>query len=259
MKKSTLITSSFLAIVCLTAFTYQNSEPKNMKSEFSNVEINMSNEEPELTFSYDYGPRFSGITKATIEKATLITDLYKDDQIQDIVSYGKVSLVLIENEGQSNTREFSEGTKLSEAQLTLLKSLDYSANFNLRADCKRQNAETGEIEDSFHSPHLTIVPVKQAIYVDGKDALIKFLADGSLDEKAQTEGNKMRPAKLYFTVTKKGEISKVKIGNHSGYKEFDDKMIELMNALPGKWIPAENVDGKKVDQELVVSWGFSGC
>jgi hypothetical protein len=33
----------------------------------------------------------------------------------------------------------------------------------------------------------------------------------------------------------------------------------LANNLPGKWQPAENAKGEKVDQVLVLSFGIVGC
>lgn len=267
MKRKILIASTVLATICLSAFTFQNTEstvePELKFLNSSVIDFNpvshLFEEEPELTFFYNYGLRFSEISKSTIENATLITDLYREEYIHDIVSYGKVRLTLIINESQSNIQEFSEGTALTEAQLKLLKSLDYSDNFNLRADCKRYNSETDEVEESFHSPHLTIVPEKQAVYLDGRESLIAFLAEGTLDEKAFVKGKKMRPARMCFTVTKKGKIANVKIGNHSGFKLFDEKMMQLMKELPGKWEAAENDKGEKIDQDLVVVWGYDGC
>ena len=93
----------------------------------------------------------------------------------------------------------------------------------------------------------------------GKDALINYLMKGSEDERTLAKADKMRPAKLYFTVTKLGAISDVKIGNRSGYEAFDARMVELLKELPCKWTPAENEEDEKIDQELVVSWGFQGC
>jgi hypothetical protein len=259
MKKNTLITSAIAALVGLTAFTYQNPGTTYYQDAVYENTNEIVNDEPVLTFFYDYGPRFKGILKARIKKATSITDIYLEEDLDHIVSYGKVSLVVIENERQSEIKELSEGTLLTEAQLQLLRSLDYSASFNLRADCKRYNEETGELEDGFHSPHLTIVPEKQTEYNNGKEALLKFLAEGSQKEKAIAQKRTLRPAKLYFTVTKKGTIANVKIGNHSDCKVLDDKMIELLKTLPGKWTPAENHKGEKISQELVVSYGFEGC
>ena len=38
-----------------------------------------------------------------------------------------------------------------------------------------------------------------------------------------------------------------------------NKIIKILNEVPGTWIPAKNSKGEKVDQELVVSFGLMGC
>ncbi len=37
------------------------------------------------------------------------------------------------------------------------------------------------------------------------------------------------------------------------------KMENLMNNLPGTWMPAKNEKGEKVAQELVFFYGIEGC
>ena len=51
----------------------------------------------------------------------------------------------------------------------------------------------------------------------------------------------------------------VKLDGASGYLSINNRMIELINKAPGKWNPAENAKGEKVDQELAVSFGLRGC
>lgn len=259
MKKGIFFSSSIIAAIALMGFTYRQSEPEIPKLENPFYSNESSEDEPASNFFYDYGPRFDGVTKSTLRNATLITDLFRSEDIQDVVAYGTVMLVLIENEQQAEIRAYSEGTLLTDEQKALLNSLDYSDNFNLRADCKRYDSIWDETREGFHSPHWTIVPEKQAAYLEGKDALLNYLMKGSEDERILAKADIMRPAKLYFTVTKHGTISDVKIGNRSGYEAFDARMVELLQELPGKWTPAENEEGEKIDQELVVSWGFEGC
>lgn len=259
MKKSILITPAVLAVISLSAFTCQNSEKSYEQDCTPESKVEKTIDEPILEFFYDYGPRFKEITKAEIIKATLVSDFFSEEQLQRVVSYEDVKLIIIKNERQTNIQEYSKGESLNEAQRKLLLSLDYSDNFNLRIDYKQYNLETGELEVRFHSPHLTIVPEKQAEYVNGKEELLKLLIEGSKEEKAIAQELKLRPARLRFTVTKKGKIANVEIGNHSDCKVLDDKMIELLQNLPGEWRPAENGNGKKIDQVLVVSYGLGGC
>ena len=73
------------------------------------------------------------------------------------------------------------------------------------------------------------------------------------------QADKLQPAKLYFTVSKEGMIENVRLDRTSNFPAVDETMIELITNAPGKWIPAENSKGEKVDQELVVSFGLMGC
>ena len=41
----------------------------------------------------------------------------------------------------------------------------------------------------------------------------------------------------------------------TGYPSIDEKFIELIKNIPGKWIPAENAKGEKMEQEFVFTFG----
>lgn len=45
----------------------------------------------------------------------------------------------------------------------------------------------------------------------------------------------------------------------SGYAALDERVIQLVNTLPGNWEPATNAAGEKVEQEFVFSFGTVGC
>ena len=257
MKTSILLISTTIAIISLPAFSYLTKSETPTTCSRAPKEII---KEPKFPFFYDYGTRFGGITKETIRNAKFVTDFFPKEHAERIVSYDKVKLVIINDQGQSDERIYSKGKTLTEAQRKLLLSLNYSTSFNLRADCTHRNPETGEIESSFYSPHLTIVPEKQAVYLDGKEALLDYLIKGSKKEKKIAhQQEKLRPAKLFFIVTKNGSITNVRIGNHSGYEPIDKKLIKLVKELPGKWQAAENDKGEKIDQEFTISYGLEGC
>jgi len=210
-------------------------------------------------FIYDVGPRFGAIKKREVDKATSITTFFDKKQLQSITSLKSVSIILIKNDKRIDTKTIGYSEKLTIAQLKLLQSFDYSTNFLIRAEYQQRNKETGNLENSYSTPHLTIVPEKEANYIKGIDALKKFLKEKSEIARIDVDAEKLRPAKIYFTVTKKGTIENVKLDRPSGYPLVDEKMIELINNTPEKWNPAENYKGEKVDQELVVSFGLMGC
>ncbi|WP_185956540.1 energy transducer TonB [Changchengzhania lutea] len=115
------------------------------------------------------------------------------------------------------------------------------------------------MENSYSTPHHTIVPEYQARYKSGKEALATFLKENTKNVTANLDAKKLQAAKLFFTVTKSGTIENVKLDRPSGYPEVDEAMVDLINKAPGIWIPAINYKGEKVDQELVVSFGLMGC
>ncbi len=58
-----------------------------------------------------------------------------------------------------------ESEVFNAAQVKLLQSASYSTNILIRAEYQEKNKETGELEDSYTTPHITIVPEKEVVYV----------------------------------------------------------------------------------------------
>lgn len=212
-------------------------------------------------FIYEIGTRFGPIKKSDIDKATSFSDFLETEEIASIVAFKSVDIVIIKDDKETDIREIGYSNTLTASQLTLLQSFKHSTNFMIRADFQQKNKETGRLENNYTSPYLTIVPEKQAEYANGIDSLKEFLKENSITARVQAnvDPEKLKPAKLYFTVTKSGTIENVKLDRSSNYPLVDKKMIELIQDTPGKWLPAENIKGEKVDQELVVSFGLMGC
>jgi len=267
MKQRILIFCTVLISLGLLAFGISNwndSERDVMASTMNELPVihtvskeNIASVIPD--FLFDVGPRFSPITKVKLSEATSISDFNRSSEIQTIQSLKSVNVVIIKNERNTNKSQIGYKQELNKSQLKLLKDLDYSSSFAIRTDFDKVNAENGAIESGYLNPYYTIVPEKQAEYVNGKYELLRYLRDKSLIAIADVQQNKVRPAKLFFTVTKDGNIKNVRIGNHSGYPEVDKLIIDLINTIPGSWVPAENSKGQKIDQELVISFGGIGC
>lgn len=115
------------------------------------------------------------------------------------------------------------------------------------------------LDKSRSTTHLAVVPEKQAEYEGGKGALMNHLKENSKEARTSQQMDELKPFKLFFKVTKKGAIENIKLDGTSGYLSIDNTMMELITNAPGKWEPAENAKGEKVDQELVVSFGLTGC
>jgi len=268
MKKSILIFCTVIIILTLTAFSVlhlSNSEINELKTlDGELVTMNTSvndkvTNEIFTDFIYDVGPRFGSIKKSDLDTMTSLNDIIGEEHVERIIDYKSVSVIVVVNDEKSNIRETGHSDQFTDAQLTLLKSLKHSTNLLFSANLKEKNPETGGLEDTHWTPYLTIVPEKQAEYSEGKEALKKYLKENSENARSHVIAEKLQPAKLYFTVTKNGIIEHVRLDRTSNYPEVDKRMIELITNLPGNWKPAENSEGEKVDQELVVSFGLMGC
>ncbi len=268
MKKNIIILSIVLITLTLMSFVIINKNDSRTSqldiSDFKNVVINPPaiNKNEKRVFSdfiYDIGPRFSPIKKREIEKAISLDAFFSEVHLQKMATLQAVSIIFFIDDKQSDIRETGNNEALTVAQLKLLQAADYSTNFLIRVDYQEMNKETGELEDNYATPHLTIVPEKQAEYSQGKDALKYYLKENSKEARVNVDPEKLQAAKLFFTVTKEGTIENVKLDRSSNYPLVDKKMIELISKAPGTWQAAENYKGEKVDQELVVSFGLMGC
>jgi hypothetical protein len=270
MKKNILIILAIIITLSLTAFSIkqlnysEGNELETIENEPVALDELTNNKIKDRIYSdfiYDIGPRFNPIKKSELDKIKSFNDIIDQEHASRIVKYKWVTVVLIIDDEESNIREFGTSDILTEAQLKLLHSFDYSTHLMIAADYQGKNKETGALEDTHWTPYLTIVPETQAEYSKGKAALKEYLKESSKASRdiANVDPEKLQPAKLYFTVTKKGAIENVKLDRTSNYSLVDEAMIELIKNAPGTWKPAENLKGEKVEQELVVSFGLMGC
>ncbi|MGB6268604.1 MAG: hypothetical protein WBF67_06280 [Olleya sp.] len=268
MKKSIIIICIVLVTLSVTAFTIFKKDKTEVTTTkttaLNDIAVNTPQTNKKDTeifedFIYDVGTRFGPIKKSDLQKVTSISDFMSQETLNSIVDLKSVRVIIVKDERQTDIQELGYTKDLTSSQLKLLQSLDYSEGFNVRAEFTVINPETGLVENNYDSPHLSVVPEKQAQYALSKDQLKKYLKDNTEAEREGVNPKKLRPAKLYFTVTKLGTIENVRLDRGSYYPKVDNKMIELIKTLPETWTPAENEKGEKVDQELVVSFGLMGC
>ncbi len=268
MKKNILIACIAVLSFGLAAFEWVDMETKcalpldKLPFHYSAVGSFLNNDSTQKTYSdfyYDLGTRFRPVLKTAIDGATSIQDFLPLEETQDVVSYRSVEVIIIENDVQTSVRAMGLSDVLTTEQTQILKTSGYSTNFLVKADFVEMNGATAKLENNYITPHLTIVPEQQAVYRPGNEALLDFIRSKNKENTANLDESKLQPAKLYFTVTKLGTISNVRLDRTTGFERIDVTVLDLMRRLPGTWQPAENHKGEKVDQELVLSLGMVGC
>lgn len=270
MKKNIIILGTTLTIISLLIFGFSNVNSKEINTsnskmvndlvlEDQNISGPINKAIPDLYYGVD--TKFAAVKKSDIDKATNIYAFLNDWEKQQIVKVKSVDIIIIKDNQLSNIRAHGTSAQLTEAQIKLLESTDYFSGFTIRTEFVGKNMETGKIEDKFFGPHITVVPDRQAAYIDGKDALISYLKENSKAEMNIIKNDKLGAIKLSFTISKLGKVIKVKHdAMTSGYPSIDEKFIQLLKNIPGKWVPAENANGEKMEQELVFTFGpRDGC
>ena len=238
MKKSILIFCTVLTTFSFMAFGYVN-----------------WNKQADLDLYYNVDSRFlTTITKENLHKAKSIIDILPEKATNSIVSYQSVQVDIIDK-----ASEPGDGDVLNAAQLKLLQSADYSTNIYIRSDYKTKNADSGELEDSYLTYYITIIPEKEAEFTSGHDALIEYLKENSKEKTAIIKKDKLQPGKVSFTVTKEGIIENVKLTATSGYPSVDKELVKIITNMPEKWNPATDPKGEKVDQKFIFFFGLQGC
>lgn len=276
MKKTIILISATLCTIGLMAFGLLDSEPTNDPTEntcghptttdsaiAALMEFNQQLErEMDLSFPnffYNVDPRFmTTVTKEALQHATSIED-FLPNQCAHITNYESVSVIILDDWKQTEMKATSEDDELTEEQLALLRSADYSTNILVKAYFDEKDAYTGHTKHNFMTPYITVVPEKQAQYADGKDALLQYLRIATMAETSIAEAGQLGSGKLYFTVNALGKITDVILASHCGYPSIDQAMMRVLSQVPGEWVPAENRVGEKVSQKLVFSYGNEGC
>jgi hypothetical protein len=209
----------------------------------------------DLYFGID--SRGAAIKKTDIDKATTIYAFLNEEERQQIVYLNAVEIIIIKNGRRTDVRSYGESDQLTDSQLKLLRSAELFTQFSIRTDFKTKNTKTGKLEERFFNRHLTIVPEKQATYINGKKALITYFKDNSKEDMNVIKGNNLGAVMLYFTITRNGTVSNVyQELMTTGYPSIDEKFIEIIKSIPGQWAAAENAKGAPIDQELVFTFGL---
>lgn len=271
MKKQTIILITTLAIISLSIFGFTNwnnktevpfedaSNNKDLALDNKNIASTVSKNIPDLYYGID--TRFASATKTSVHNATTIYDFLNDGEKQQVEHINSVDLIIVKDNQLSHISAYGTTDQFTDAQKEILKSTDYFSHFTIRTEFKAKNKKTGKLEERYFGPHITVTPEKQATYSEGKDALIEYLKVNSENNMNVIQDDKLGAIKLSFIVSKEGIIKDVKHdAMTTGYPSIDKKLIELLENIPGKWIPAKNAVGEKMDQELVFTFGpRDGC
>lgn len=268
MKKRILLLSIFLVVLLVAAFAFNNtSVPTAESQELASAEdltsteksIETAPEKEDPVIQFDMGTRFQGIKKSDLDKATSFEDFIGFRHANRILSYKSLSVIELDDDKQTDRKITTNSGELTEAQRNHLQAAGLSTNILIWAEYTEKWEDTGLVEESYWTPHLTVVPEKEATYNQGEKAFLAYLEENIPEFTDFVRREQLRPGRIYLTVGKEGTITNVDLQASSGIPQMDEKLVKLIFEAPGKWTPAENADGEKVEQLLVVFFGTMGC
>jgi protein TonB len=244
MKKHILIFGILLSAIGLIAFSWMHST--------------LTENEPETEFIYMIDSEFGAtVTKENLHKAMSVNDVLPE--VADWEPYPIHFVKLTIFKGKQALSESSENIILSEAQKQLLKTVDYSEGFHFKAKSKGVHKKTGEPANCELNYSITVTPEKEAEYVGGMDAVILYLENNSKKETSIAQEDQLNRGQIKFIVSKEGTVTNVELLKPSGYDSIDNHLLTLINSLPESWTPASTLDGEKIEQEFIFSFGRGGC
>ena len=268
MKKNSVIIVAVLIILGLGAYGFVSQsieETKVVTSEQAVAKASLASEldiveDAIPNFFLSVGTRFIGITKTELDKATAFSDFIGDKHANRIVEYKNLSVIMLnDNSEPTGNRVNGSSGEFNAEQLDFIKTIKTNSNILIWADYKEDDPYTGKIEDSYWTPHFTVVPEQQAVYELGNESFLAHIRSQIKEHIIHLEEHQFHSGIIHFVVSKEGTLESMRLQNSSGFSEIDDRIIEILNAAPGKWLPAINSNGEKVDQELVVLFGKGGC
>ncbi len=269
MKKNIIISCFLSGLIALTAFGWMTEEKATKKMEqlpcrapmvFKTGLDDNFNTQSKTAISYAVGSRFNRtFTKAELKNVRSIADFVDNIDFENVVFYDSVSVIVLDHQYNFTNVVNGNTQKFNNKQLELLKAVPYSTDILIRADFQQKNSHAGTTENNYTTPHITVVPEKQATYSDDFDRLVNYIKMNTEQLATTIAVDELRPGKVRFSVTTQGLVSNVFLESTSGHDEFDKKVLQLITNLPGNWSPAENEHGEKVNQQLVFTFGIIGC
>ncbi|MFP4845566.1 hypothetical protein [Winogradskyella sp. PE311] len=253
-----LILLSLLIIGCSNRNTHKI-KTKDLALETKTIESKNKTGIPDVYYGID--TRHAAVTKAEVHNATTIYDFLNEGEKAQIENINSVKLTIIKDNQLSQIEASGTTDQLTNTQKDILKATEYFSHFTVRTEFKSKNKDTGKLEERFFGPHITVAPEKEATYLDGKESLIEYLKMNSKDGMYVIKDNKLGAIKLSFIVSKEGTVKDVKHdAMTTGYPSIDKNFMNLIKNIPGKWTPAENAKGEKMDFEFVFTFGpRDGC
>jgi TonB family protein len=203
-----------------------------------------------------HGKYIHPIKKEALVKAQSMSDLIPYYPSGWIAAYISTDIKTTKN----GTPEMAAGIndQLSTEQKQILSSADLGSDVIITIKYKSKNQVTGNIDTGRSNYSATIIPETEAEYPGGNQQMTQYLKENAINKISESTSKQLQQALVGFTVNEKGAIANAQIIKTTGDPETDKLLLKVINNMP-KWSPAEDLKGRKVEQEFEFSVGMGGC
>lgn len=271
MKKLTLITSSLLAFLAVSAFTINSltkEEPKahccqpqtkatktidclDIKSLVGNTEA-----KSDALFYSVVRKHFISYTKAELQDAKNINALIPNYPSNWIDEYKHVTMTFVRKGKEEKI--VTPDNKLTATQQEMLKSMDVNDYVTIEVKYWTRNVVTNEPENGGLRMSIGIIPTTEAYYTEGYEELITYLTKNSQDDIRALKLKKVPDAQVEFTINEEGKAIDAKLIKSTQNEKVDELLLELIESMPD-WKPALDENGTSISQKFEFRIGVDMC
>ena len=148
--------------------------------------------------------------------------------------------------------------QLNEKQLELLQHATIGTEIIVNVQYDPKNTQQTEDFKQVHFSS-TIIPAKEASFPRGNDQLMDYIQKETIQEIPLLLHQQLEQASIRFIIDKTGKANQIKVSKTSEFEEIDTLLMQAIQNMEA-WIPAEDAEGNKVEQEFELVVGtMVGC
>lgn len=198
-----------------------------------------------------YSGRYQLVTMDTLKDAKTLSDINGKYRPNWVAEYYSVEITT--SCAGVVKKAVSKNDVLTEEQLNVLKAatadcsievvVDYLPNNTLKHNPPRQLSFV-----------LTPMPIFEAKYPGGPQALKTYLRENIMDKIPAGKTEQINLAKVQFTINELGQVADAQMVQTTTATNLDKLMLEALCDMP-KWTPAKNAQGTIITQEFEFRMG----
>ncbi len=190
---------------------------------------------------------------------SLIRNYFPEKDYTSVFNIISVEVNVV-SEGQ-NFKMTTSNLYLEKAQVAKLSRADIGSDITVRLffNHKRNTLDEGtkDVRVAYYS--VKVLPEVEASFPGGKEALNAYLSENIINRFSKKGDDSSLPLSFVkFVINEKGAIKNVELNWVNDIPDWGDQLLKVFEAMPN-WIPAQNVNGINVEQQIIIPFWNYDC